>query len=251
MLSVKDLTVTIGTKTIVEDISFVAREGCWLMLMGPNGAGKSTVVKAIAQILPYTGTVTHDGTDLKTLTPVQTARRIGVLSQSHRVTYDFTVEEVVALGRYAHTKGALSARSDEDARQVEKALKLTGMAEFRHRAVTSLSGGELQRTFLAQVFAQNPSVLILDEPANHLDLVYQRQVFELIQQWLTGKGRTVISVVHDLTLARYYGTDGVLINEGRLAAAGTIEETLRPEQIDKIYKMDVKKYMAALRKPWE
>jgi len=251
MLSVKDLTVTMGKRTIVQGIDFTAREGRWLMLMGPNGAGKSTVVRAIAQTLPYTGTVTHNGTDVKSLSPQQTARRIGVLSQSHRVAYDFTVEEVVSLGRYAYAKDTLSARSDEDERMVEQALALTGMAELRRRAVTTLSGGELQRTFLAQVFAQNPSVLILDEPANHLDLLYQRQVFELIRSWLEEGGRTVISVVHDLTLARHYGEDGVLLHKGRQMACGSIEQALRSEQIDKIYGMDVKKYLADLHETWK
>ena len=251
MLNVKDLTVSIGKKTIVQGISFDAREGRWLMLMGPNGAGKSTIVRAIAQTLPYTGAVTHNGTDVKSLSPLQAARRIGVLSQMNSVTYDFTVEEVVNLGRYAHTKGAWSARTDEDEQMVEQALILTGMKELRRRAVTTLSGGELQRTFLAQVIAQDPSVLILDEPANHLDLLYQRQVFELIRQWLEQKGRAVISVVHDLTVAKYYGTDGLLLSEGRTAAYGAMEEVLSSDRLNKVYNMDVKKHMAALLKQWE
>ena len=103
---------------------------------------------------------------------------------------------------------------------VARALELTGMARFVDQNVLTLSGGELQRTFLAQLFAQNPSVLLLDEPTNHLDLVYQKQVFELIAEWVKTPGRSVVSVVHDLSLARAYGTHGLLLDGGQVAAIG-------------------------------
>ena len=133
---------------------------------------------------------------------------------------------------------------------MEQALGLTGLTELRHASVLTLSGGELQRTFLAQVFAQNPQILILDEPANHLDLIYQKHIFSLIQDWLHQPGRAVISVVHDLSLAKKYGTHAVLMNHGRCAAQGRIDEVLTPERLHDVYDMDVYQWMRDMLEQW-
>ena len=155
--------------------------------------------------------------------------------------------EVVGLGRYAYSSGFLSARDDDGRNQVEKALELTGLTELRHASVLTLSGGELQRTFLAQ----NPQVLILDEPANHLDLVYQKHIFSLIGQWLKQPGRALMSVVHDLSLARRYGTHAVLLNHGRCAAQGEIGAALTPENLHAVYDMDVYEWMHEMLEQWQ
>ena len=115
----------------------------------------------------------------------------------------------------------------------------------------TLSGGELQRTFLAQVFAQNPQVLILDEPANHLDLIYQKHIFSLVKDWLKEPGRAVLSVVHDLSLARRYGTHALLLHGGKCIAQGRMREVLTPENLDKVYGMDVYKWMRELLGQWD
>src|SRR5699024_10209569 len=122
---------------------------------------------------------------------------------------------------------------------------------MRTRPVTTLSGGELQRTFLAQVFAQDPQVLILDEPANHLDLVYQDQIFHLVGQWRKEGERTVLSVVHDLSMAKLFGTHGLLLDQGRQVAFGRAEEVFTSKNLDGVYGMDVKAHMTALLKQWE
>lgn len=251
MLSVKDLTVRYGKLTIVDGVSFSLSAGEWLMLVGPNGAGKSTIVSALSRGAPYTGTVKLSGVDIRTLKPSYLARRMGVLAQSHAVGVSFTVEEVVALGRYAHAKGVLSGRSDADDAQIEEALELTGMTAQRKQSVLTLSGGELQRAFLAQVFAQNPSLLLLDEPTNHLDLPYQKQVFALIRAWLEKPGRAVLSVVHDLSLARAYGSRALLLHRGKLVADGKTEAVLTPENLRSVYEMDVYAWMRTLLSQWE
>lgn len=250
MLEVKHLTVRYGAQEIVHDLSFSLKEGQWLMLVGPNGAGKSTTIRAIAQGATYEGEIELDGRNVRTLRPAQLARRIGVLSQQHSVGYAYTVEEVVSLGRYAHAPGFLSGGDDEGEARVEEALELTGLLPLRHASVITLSGGELQRTFLAQVFAQNPQILILDEPANHLDLPYQKHIFSLIGQWLKTPGRAVISVVHDLSLARKYGTHAVLMDKGHSAAQGTIGEVLTEEHLSRVYGMDVHAWMRDMLEQW-
>ena len=115
----------------------------------------------------------------------------------------------------------------------------------------TLSGGELQRTFLAQVFAQDPQILILDEPANHLDLVYQKHIFSLIEQWLKEPGRAVLSVVHDLSLAKRYGTHAVLISQGKCTAQGEINQVLTPENLRAVYDMDVYAWMNDMLQQWQ
>lgn len=251
MLKASHITVRYGEHVVVNDLSFELKEGQWLMLVGPNGAGKSTLIETISQGVPYEGSIELEGRDIRRCKPAQLARRIGVLAQKNAVGYAYTVEEVVGLGRYAYATGFLSSRDEGGRDQVEKALALTGLTQLRHASVLTLSGGELQRTFLAQVFAQNPQLLILDEPANHLDLVYQKHLFSLIGEWLNQPGRAVMSVVHDLSLARRFGTHAVLINQGRCAAQGEIGAVLTPENLRAVYDMDVYEWMREMLGQWQ
>ena len=250
MLKAENVTVRYGDLTAVDRLSFELREGQWLMLAGPNGAGKSTMVEAVARGVPYAGRILLDGRDVKTFRPAHLAKKIGVLSQKNTVEYPYTVEEVVALGRYAYAPHFLSARDQEGKAQVEKALAATGLSALRRARVTALSGGETQRVFLAQVFAQDPQILLLDEPANHLDLQYQQQVFSLIGAWVRQPGRAVMSVVHDLSLARKYGSHAVLLDHGRCAACGPIDQVLTPDLLRQVYQMDVAAWMRDLLSPW-
>ena len=251
MLKAENITVKYGDKVIVDDLSFHLREGQWLMLAGPNGAGKSTLIHAISQGVRYSGSITLGGKNISKYRTVQLAEKIGVLSQKNNVGYSFTVEEVVSLGRYAHSRGFFAGKDDAGEQRVEAALELTGLSALRNASVLTLSGGELQRTFLAQVFAQDPEILILDEPANHLDLVYQKHIFSLIGEWLKQPGRAVLSVVHDLSLARCYGTHAVLMNRGKCVAQGAINEVMSRENLRAVYDMDVYAWMNEMFTRWQ
>ena len=249
MLEVQNLNVRYGALAVVDGVGFTVREGEWLMIVGPNGAGKSTVLNAISQGVRYTGGVWLHGQDVRQMRPRERARWLGTLTQNHNVGYAFTVEEIVRLGRYAYS-GALEGRNREDAEAVEAALSITGMAPYRAHSVLTLSGGELQRAFLAQIFAQNPRLLLLDEPTNHLDLAYQKQVFGMIREWLREPGRAAVSVVHDLSLARQYGTRALLLNGGKVVADGPIAQALSPENLRQVYGMDVYGWMRQLLGTW-
>ena len=251
LLTIRELTVQYGTKKILDGVGLTLEHGRWLMLVGPNGAGKSTVVNAVMQGVPYAGRIELLGRDVRRYKPRALAQRVGVLAQSHAVSYSFTVEEVVRLGRYAHAAGVFSARSAQDERKVEQALALTGLLPLAGQSVLTLSGGELQRTFLAQLLAQDPQLLILDEPTNHLDLVYQKQVFTLLTDWLRAdQGRAILSVVHDLSLARAYGTDALLLDAGRVRAAGRVDEVFAAAHLDAAYRMDVSAWMRHMLGQW-
>lgn len=251
MLKAENIHVQYGNNVIVERLSFDLHAGQWLMLVGPNGAGKSTLVEAIVRGVPYSGRFELNGRDIRTFKPMQLAREVGVLSQKNAVGYAYSVEEVVGLGRYAHAGGFLAGRDADRDHQVEQALAQAGLTQLRHASVLTLSGGELQRVFLAQVFAQNPRLLILDEPSNHLDLIYQKQVFSLLKEWLRQPGRAILSVVHDLSLARRYGTHAVLMNRGRCIAQGTMAQTLTRENLHTAYGMDVYQWMGEMMEQWK
>jgi len=251
MLQGEHITVRYGSHAVVDDLSFHLGEGEWLMLAGPNGAGKSTLIETIAQGVPYTGMIRWEGEDIRTMKGTKLAQRIGVLSQQNHVAYAYTVEEVVGLGRYAYKAGMFSGRDDMGKEAVDKALELTGLTELRRASMLTLSGGEMQRAFMAQVFAQNPQVLILDEPANHLDLKYQQHIFSLIQEWLKEPGRAVLSVVHDLNLARHYGTHAVLMDRGRSIAEGPVQDVMTRENLHQVYGIDVYAWMQEMLSQWE
>lgn len=251
MLRCEHVTVRYGQRSVVDDVSFTLEEGQWLMLAGPNGAGKSTLLEAVAQGVPYTGKVLLEGRDVRRFRPHELARRLGVMAQKNAAGYAYTVEEVVQLGRYAHAPGFLGAGDRSAAQHVDQALALTGLEGIRRQSVLTLSGGELQRVFLAQVFAQDPQILLLDEPANHLDLVYQKHIFTLIGDWLKQPGRAVLSVVHDLSLARRFGTHAVLLSEGRCTAQGRIGKVMTPDNLNAVYRMDVAGWMRDMLGQWQ
>jgi len=250
MLNLQGITVDYGEKRILDDVSFSLESGHWLMIAGPNGAGKSTIVRALSQGCPYKGKILLDGEDTAKMKAAALARRLGVLSQSHEVTYSFTVREVVALGRYPYSKSVFCSEPADNASKIEAALKATGLTELADRSVLTLSGGELQRTFLAQLFAQDPKIIVLDEPTNNLDLVYQKQVFELIEHWVKDGDRAVISVVHDLSLARLYGTDAILLDHGKIVANGTPDNVISDKYLTHVYSMDVVGYMQTILSTW-
>jgi iron complex transport system ATP-binding protein len=154
---------------------------------------------------------------------------------------------VVRLGRYAYKR---DHGDPEGEARIRRALELTGMDALADKSVLHLSGGELQRVFLAQLFAQDPRVLILDEPTNHLDLIYQKQVFELVSDWRREPGRAVISVVHDLSLARAYGTHALLLYEKRALAQGSMDRVFDPACLNTAYGMDVAAWMRAMLGQW-
>jgi iron complex transport system ATP-binding protein len=251
MLEARNLSVRYGSLTILDNVSFAVGDKQWVMIVGPNGAGKSTVVNAVSRGAPYTGQILLDGKDIRKYKSTELARKIGVLAQDTPVGYSFSVEEVVGLGRYAYSGGMLSSKSSGDAEFVERALELTGLKELRRQSILTLSGGEKQRTFLAQVLAQDPELLILDEPTNHLDLVFQKQTFALIKNWIEETGRSVISVVHDLSLAKAYGTHALLMHRGRLVASGEIPDVLTRENLTSVYDMDVHDWMRKMLSQWE
>ncbi len=250
MLKAEHLTVRYGEKTVLGDLSLEVREGEWWVVVGPNGAGKTTLAGALGKTVTCEGSITLAGKDIREISPQEYARKVGVLSQNHSAVYGFTVEEVVSLGRYARHTGLLRKGDPEGPGKIDEALNLTGLADMRKRNMLTLSGGEQQRVFLAQVLCQDPEILILDEPANHLDLPFQQELFTLIGEWLKTPGRAIITVMHDLSLARKYGTHALLLDKGRCAGQGKASEVLTPDDLQSVYGMDVYGWIRDLLNTW-
>ncbi|HKK94799.1 MAG TPA: ABC transporter ATP-binding protein [Anaerovoracaceae bacterium] len=251
MIKVNNLSVQYFDKKILDNVSFEAGKRDWLMIVGPNGAGKSTIVNALSKAAPYTGDILLKGKNINDMKAMEQAQVMGVLRQNHNVAYSFTVEDIIKLGRYAYRKKMFESYGNDESEKVEKAIELTGLKELRHQSVLTLSGGELQRTFLAQLFAQDPEILLLDEPTNHLDLVYQKQIFALVNRWIHENDCCVISIVHDLSLARKYGNKAILLDQGKLVRSGNIKKVFNKEDLDNVYKMDVHKWMKDLYNSWD
>lgn len=239
MLHVEGITAGYGGKPVVRDVSFDVAKGEIIGLLGPNGSGKTTVMKTISGILsPESGVITIDGKDLRMLKPKELARKMAVLPQLHPVTFSQTVKEVVSLGRYPH-HGWISAWSAEDENAVVEAMNLTGVADFGELTLDELSGGEQQRVYLAQAFAQKPDLLLLDEPTNHLDLKYQKQLLDLLRKQVGESGLTVVSIFHDVNLAALYCDRLIVLKNGEIIENAKPHAVLREGSMERVYEASV------------
>ena len=190
------------------------------------------------------------GADLRTLSARQRAKRLALMSQLSPAAFDYTVYETVMLGRYAHQRGGLLADTrGDDCKAVEDSLKLTGTWELRDRLVTQLSGGQLQRVFLARTFAQEPQAILLDEPTNHLDLRYQVELIDSLRAWASRPGHCVVGVLHDINLALAFADTVLLLDRGSVLAYERME-SFDLALLDSLYGMDVRSYMKTTLQRW-
>ena len=250
MLAVENLSCGYGKTEGIHDLSFRVKAGERLCILGPNGCGKTTLLRALAGVIPWQGSVEADGILLHGLPPKQRAKKIALMSQFSRAAFDYTVYEAVMLGRYAHRSGSLFlSETAADRGAVEDALRRTGVWELREKLVTKLSGGQMQRVFLARTFAQEPRVILLDEPANHLDLRYQAELLESLRDWTADGKRCVAGVFHDIGLALAFADTALLLEEGRKLACGPVEE-LDEKLFNRLYGMDVRRYMRQMYGRW-
>ncbi|MGF9976669.1 adenosylcobinamide amidohydrolase [Viridibacillus arvi] len=244
MLTVENITGGYdATRPIIQDVSFTVKKGEILGVLGPNGSGKSTLLKVISGILPSTnGQVLIEEQNIKHFSPKEFARKMAVLPQLHAHAFSHTVRETVALGRYPHQNSWFSTWSEQDENAVKTAMKQTGVDSYEHTNLEFLSGGEQQRTFVAQALAQQADILLLDEPTNHLDIAHQRQLLDMIRLEAVQNGLTVISVFHDMNLASLYCDRLLLMDKGHVKAIGEPHEVLKEKQILEVYNTRVSSY---------
>jgi iron complex transport system ATP-binding protein len=229
-----DILVRLGGKEILKGVSISAAQNEMIGVIGPNGSGKSTLLRCIYRVLkPNGGAVLLDGKPLDRYSTRESAKRVAVLAQHNYYNFDFTVLDVVLMGRSPHKK-AMERDNAEDYRIVREALRLVGMQDFEERSFSTLSGGEQQRVILARALAQETPCLILDEPTNHMDVKYQLQLMEIVK----GLNCTVLAAVHDLNIAALYFTHLYVMKDGKIVASGSPEEVLTPALIREVYEVE-------------
>ncbi|MFP3090135.1 ABC transporter ATP-binding protein [Treponema sp. TIM-1] len=233
-LELENLTVGFRKKPVLSGISLGVRPGELLVLAGPNGSGKTTLLKTIGGILsPLAGRVLLDGRDTALMGKREKAGQISLLFQGTSPGWPFTVQELIAQGRFPY-RGIFGAEHPGDQKAVAQAITAAGLLGFEDRPVTELSGGEFQRVLIARAMAQEAKLLLLDEPANTLDPKYQLMVMTLLRS-ITGTGAGALVSLHDLNLARLYADRIILIGNGTIAALGPPPEVLRKEIIGRVF----------------
>ncbi len=230
----ENIHLSYGAKEILKGVSINSQNREFVGLIGPNGSGKSTLLKCIYRILkPNAGQIFLDGTELSSMSVKASAKKVAVVAQHNYYNFEFSVREVVLMGRAPH-KRALERDNANDHAIVEKALQTVGMSEFADRSFSTLSGGEQQRVILARALAQQTPCLILDEPTNHLDITHQLELMHIVKELDV----TVISAIHDLNIAAMFCDRIYAIQDGKIVGQGSPEKLLTPEFIRNVYHVE-------------
>jgi len=239
MIELRSLSVRLGDTHALRDVSISVEAGEWVAVIGPNGAGKTTALRALCGLVDYDGVILVDGRDTRTLSRRALARLTALVPQIPETPPGLTVAEYVLLGRTPHL-GYFAMESVGDRHAAERALDRLELRPLAARTLTALSGGELQRVVLARALAQDAPILLLDEPTTALDLGRQQQALELVHALREGSGLTIVSTMHDLTLAGQYADRLVLLDRGEIAAEGTPDEVLSTANVSAYYGANVR-----------
>jgi iron complex transport system ATP-binding protein len=240
MIKIDDVAVELGGNSILDGVTTRVEESRFVGLVGPNGAGKTTLLRAIhGALAPDRGEVRVGGDSVAALSSTEASRRVAVVPQDTTLSFDFPVEEVVAMGRHPYRSrfgGAKSVGAGDDAdhsdsERVERAMARTEVGEFAERSITAVSGGERQRVLLARALAQDTPALLLDEPTASLDINHQVRTLELVRE-LADEGKTVVAAIHDLNLAAHYCDELRLLAGGEIRASGDPEEVLAEDHLE-------------------
>lgn len=232
-------------------IDAAIESGQFWAIVGPNGAGKSTLIRLMAGLLrPVTGSVAINNRPLSRLSLRERALRIGFLPQRAPDSTDLSVRDLVLMGRYPHRSMGLF-ESSQDHRIALRAMEQTEIAELADRPISTLSGGEAQRAHLAAVFAQEPQLLLLDEPTASLDIAHQLSAFEILRRASKPGGPAVVTVTHDVNLALSYCSHALLLHQGSVAASGTPADVLNPSRLQGVYGVEFEQFMRhGSGRPW-
>lgn len=230
-LQIENLSYSYGEKAAVDQVSLGVGAGEFVGLIGPNGSGKSTILKNVYRgLIPDSGKMILDGKDIQTMSYRESALKMAVVGQENEVPFDFTVEEIVSMGRSPHKK-LFDIDTPRDKQIVHHALEHLGMEHLAKRSYLHLFGGEKQRVLIARAIAQESDFFVLDEPTNHLDISYQMQIFDFIKRLKV----TVLAAIHDLNMAALYCDRLYVLKDGRVTMEGKPEKVLTPQTIYEVY----------------
>lgn len=251
MLEVKNLYCGYNGVDIIKDVSFRVDRGENICIVGPNGCGKSTLLKAISNLIPFKGNVLLDCNDTKSLKRKDLAIKIALMTQSSNILFPYSIYDTVALGRYAHLNGVFSRLNKKDEEIINNSLAKVGLLDIKDKLINELSGGQLQRVFLARAFAQDPDVILLDEPTNHLDLRYQIEMLDYLKVWAKENNKIVVAVLHDLNLVQNFGDKVLMLKDGVIKNNGNTREVLNGSDLEEVYGIDIKAFMIKTLEKWK
>jgi iron complex transport system ATP-binding protein len=238
VIELRDVSVHLGGRPVVDGVSVIVSRGEWVGLIGPNGAGKTTLLRAVARLVPFSGEIALAGRDTSSLRRSELARLLAVVPQEPSTPPWMTVGEYVLLGRTPHL-GALAKEGVRDREAAARALDRLDLLEYRERRLGTLSGGEKQRVVVARALAQEARIVLLDEPTASLDIGHQQQALELLDVLRGESELTLVAAMHDLTLAAQYADRMLLLERGRVVADGPPREVVTEEALALHYEASV------------
>jgi iron complex transport system ATP-binding protein len=239
ILEIQNLKAGYGNGDILHDISFSLNKGEFLSVLGRNGSGKSTLIKAIQGLLKdVSGNIVVDGKEMSSHKPSELARKIAYVPQLFEASFQFTVQEIILMGRYVH-QGRFAGLTSADKSIIEETMRLTETTRFKDKNIAHLSGGERQRVFIARALAQDTPLLFLDEPSAHLDISYQVEIYQILNRLQEKKGKTILTAEHNINLAIPYSQRLLFLKGGRIHSLGAPEELITKPNIWEVFRTDV------------
>lgn len=250
-LILKNVSASYGNNEVLKDVNLTIGEGETVFIGGRNGSGKTTLLRVMSGLMEHEGSVTAGGEEISKMKRRDVARLIALMPQTGETYFQYTVYQTVLLGRFARSKGLFGNFDIQDKEAAKSAMETCGVYEYRNRLLNELSGGQLQRVFLARTFAQGTPFLFLDEPGSNLDIKYRAELCDYLCKWAQGKTstpygdvrNTVVAVFHDLAQARSVCNRTVFLKNGRIVSDGPSSEVITPENLKNVYDFDVAGYI--------
>ncbi|MGX7350494.1 iron ABC transporter ATP-binding protein [Enterococcus canis] len=238
MMEMKAVSKHYGKKQVVSGIDLPIATQKLTAFIGPNGAGKSTLLSLMSRLLPHdAGEIYLDGNEVRAWKSNELAQKLSILKQANGVYLKLTVRELVNFGRFPYCHGRLGV---EDEQKVAEALAALGLTELAEEPIDTLSGGQLQRAYIAMILAQDTEYILLDEPLNNLDMNFAVQMMQTLRSLVDDYGKTIIIVLHDINFAASYADEVVAMKKGQLFAHGSTEEVIQSEVLNDLYEMEIK-----------
>ncbi|WP_314065639.1 ATP-binding cassette domain-containing protein [uncultured Vagococcus sp.] len=238
MMDIENVSKQYGKKAVVVDVDLPITEGKLTAFIGPNGAGKSTLLSMMSRLIDKdAGEIYLDGDEVKSWKQNELAKKLSILKQANSVSLKITVRELVAFGRFPYSKGRLGV---DDQAKIDEALSYLGLVELQDEPIDTLSGGQLQRAYIAMVFAQDTDYILLDEPLNNLDMNYAVQMMKTLKRLVEEHGKTVVIVLHDINFASSYADEIVAMKDGKIFCRGVTDDVIQKDVLDSLYEMNIR-----------
>lgn len=238
MIEINNVSKKYGDKRVVSEVQLPVAEQKLTAFIGPNGAGKSTLLSMMSRLIPKdTGEIYLDHNEVKTWKQNELSKKLSILKQANNISLKLTVRELVSFGRFPYSKGRMTKT---DLEKVEEALAHLGLTELADTLIDTLSGGQLQRAYIAMVIAQDTDYILLDEPLNNLDMNYAVQMMQILRRLVDELGKTVVIVLHDINFAASYADEIVAMKDGKLFAHGSTDEIIQSKTLNRLYDMNIR-----------